>query len=107
MKSMKTWMLGLAVLGLVFSLAYAAGDVEQGKTLFNDPKLGDSANDASCNSCHPDGKGLAGVAEKPGESEDALVGVVNRCVKMALKGKELPPDSQEMKDIIAYMKSLK
>lgn len=107
MKSMKTLMMGLTVLSLVFSLAYAAGDVEKGKALFNDPKLGDSANDSSCNSCHPDGKGLAGVAEKPGESADTLVGVVNQCIKMALKGKELPPDSQEMKDIIAYMKTLK
>jgi len=68
--------------------------------LFNDPALGGSTNDKSCGSCHPDGKGLEKASGNIAEA-------VNRCIKNPLAGKGLDMDSQEMKDIVAYIKSLK
>jgi len=87
---------------LIFSLAIAAGDMEKGKALFNDPKFGGGAAGVSCNSCHPDGKGL----EKAADKKD-LEKFVNACIKNALKGKGIDTKSAEMADIVAYIKSLK
>ena len=38
--------------------AASKSSVESGMAMFNDPKLGDSTNESSCNSCHSGGKGL-------------------------------------------------
>jgi hypothetical protein len=62
--------------------------------------LGGRKNDKSCNTCHPDGKGL----EKAGANPEKMV---QACIEKALEGKPLAADSQELKDIVAYMKSLK
>jgi mono/diheme cytochrome c family protein len=88
--------------GLMFTLAMAAGDMEKGKALFNDPKFGGGTAGVSCNSCHPDGKGM----EKAGDMK-GLEKQVNACIKNALKGKGIDPKSTEMADIVAYIKSLK
>jgi cytochrome c peroxidase len=80
--------------------ASSGGDVARGKKLFADPKLGGSKSDKSCNSCHPDGKGL----EKAGANIESMV---QKCIEKALEGKPLAADSQELKDIVAYIKSLK
>src|SRR5574341_671334 len=47
---------------------------ERGKTLFNDPKLGNGTAGKSCNTCHPGGKGLEGVGRevRPDEGHDIL-----------------------------------
>jgi len=87
---------------LTFTLAMAAGNVEKGKALFNDPKLGGGTAGMSCNSCHPDGKGLEKAADLKGLEKH-----INACIKGPLKGKEIDPKSSEMADIIAYVKSLK
>lgn len=114
MNLVKTAVLALAVVGLVASGAYAMKHKpeERGRVLFNDPKLGGGTSGNSCNTCHPDGKGLAGVVKKkawatPGGSHKTLEEAVNTCITMALKGKALKKDSKEMKDIVAYLKSLK
>ena len=85
---------------------------DRGKALFNDPKLGGGTSGRSCNTCHPDGQGLVGVAEKkewknPGGMFKSLAETVNTCIVMALKGKALDVNSEQMKDLIAYLKSLK
>lgn len=87
---------------LMFTLAMAAGDVGKGKALFSDPKFGGGTAGVSCNSCHPDGKGM----EKAGDMK-GLEKQVTACIKGALKGKGIDPKSSEMADIIAYIKSLK
>ncbi len=102
MKDLRIAMLSVISLGLIFSLAIAAGNVEKGKALFNDPKLGEGTAGVSCNSCHPDGKGLEKAADTKGLEKQ-----VNTCIKGPLKGKGLDPKSPEMADIIAYLKSLK
>ncbi len=102
MKALKIAMFSVISLSLIFSLAIAAGNVERGKALFNDPKLGGGTAGTSCNSCHPDGKGLEKAADRKDLKEQ-----VNVCIKNALKGKGIDPKSAQMADIIAYLKSLK
>ncbi len=104
MKVLKIALFSVISVSLVYSLAIAAGNVEKGKALFGDPKLGGGTAGVSCNSCHPDGKGL----EKAASWKDKdLEKQVNSCIKNALKGKGIDPKSAEMADIIAYLKSLK
>ncbi len=105
--------LTLAVSGLICSCAFAMSPTpeERGKALFNDPALGGGTAGRSCNSCHPDGKGLEGSSAKtewrtPGGASSTLEGAVNTCITMALKGKALDPQSEQMRDIVAYIKSL-
>jgi cytochrome c peroxidase len=102
MKVLKITLISILSIGLSISFAFAAGDAAKGKVLFNDTRLGGGTAGMSCNSCHPDGKGL----EKAADKKD-LPKVVNACVKNALKGKGLDPKSAEMADLIAYIKSLK
>ena len=87
---------------LMITLAMAAGDVEKGKALFNDPKLGGGTAGISCNSCHPDGKGM----EKAGDMK-GIEKHINACIKGPLKGKGIDAKSAEMANIVAYIKSLK
>jgi cytochrome c peroxidase len=81
-------------------MSHTGGDAARGKQLFGDPALGGSKNDKSCNTCHPDGKGL----EKAGAN---LENTINACIQKALEGKPLATDSKEIKDIVAYIASLK
>ncbi|MGZ3535014.1 MAG: hypothetical protein ACXU9K_07295 [Thermodesulfobacteriota bacterium] len=104
MKALKIGIFSLIALSLIFSLAIAADNVEKGKALFNDPKLGGGTAGVSCNSCHPDGKGLEKAADR---KDKDLEKQVNLCIKNALKGKGIDPKSGEMADLIAYLKSLK
>ena len=112
MKSIRTsTVLAVFFIALGFSLAFAAGDLANGKALYNDPTLGGSANDLSCNSCHPDGNGIEHSGSKSysslmGQRAGSLEDVVNICIQRPLKGKAIAKDSKQMKDIIAYIKSL-
>ncbi|HMK74964.1 MAG TPA: hypothetical protein VK568_02150 [Thermodesulfobacteriota bacterium] len=102
MKGLRTAMVVMVSFSLMFTLAVAAGDVGKGKTLFNDPKFGGGTAGVSCNSCHPDGKGLEKAGDMKGLEKQA-----NACIQNALKGKGIDPKSAEMADIVAYLKSLK
>jgi cytochrome c len=100
----------MAVL-LTVALAYAGGDTQRGKALFNDPALGGSTNARSCNSCHRGGKGLEKAGTKKytkfmGIAMSTLEEVVNTCIEKPLGGKALDTNSPEMKDIVAYIESL-
>lgn len=95
---------------VVFAMHHTPED--RGKALFNDTKLGGGTGERSCNTCHPDGKGLLGVGAKkmwktPGGEFKKLEEAVNICITMALKGKALDIKSAQMKDIVSYLKSLK
>jgi cytochrome c len=102
----------------------AEGDAENGLALFMDTTLGTSG--MSCESCHPNGgtegmemegmatKSLVGVNDRyPGvfmmmdpEKEVTLAEVVNFCIENPLEGEPLAEDSQEMKDLLAYLESI-
>lgn len=75
--------------------------VELGKKLFNDPTLGGSTNDKSCNSCHADGKGL----EKAG-AKDNLSDIINQCVTGPLGGQKIDGRTVEMRSLKMYIQSL-
>ncbi len=82
------------------TLAVQGGaSLEKGKKIFNDPELGTTGK--SCNSCHPDGKGL----EQAGSKRD-LADIINGCITIPLKGKALDPKSVEMESLVLYIKSL-
>lgn len=90
----------LMLLGCGFALAMEpTASVEKGKALFNDTHLGPSGK--SCNSCHPNGKGL----DMAGEEEN-LEDTINGCINRALKGKPLDDDSVEMQSLVLYIRSL-
>lgn len=112
MKILKTLLMFLIASGFLFSVAFAGnGDAERGKALFNDPKA--FGGSTSCSSCHPDGKGLekSGAEGKkewknPAGTFKSLEETINVCITMANKGKAIDTKSQEMKDLVAYIKSL-
>jgi cytochrome c len=111
MKLLKVFSLSLITVSLIFSYAFATGNVERGKKMFNDPKLG--TNGSTCNSCHPDGQGLEKAGDKgkvewttPAGVLRSLEDAINVCITMALNGKALDKKSQAMQDMVAYIKSL-
>jgi mono/diheme cytochrome c family protein len=111
MKGLTIGLFSLAVFFMIGSGAFAAGDVAKGKELFNNPKLAGGTTGKSCSSCHPNGKGLeeAGgrkVWHMMGKPYHTLEGVINYDIETALHGKALDPKSQEMQDLVAYIKSL-
>ena len=114
MRTLKIALLSILALGLILSPAFAGKHLpeERGKASFNDPKFASGTANKSCNSCHPSGKGLEKSADKKefklmGKTVETLEEAVNICIEMANKGKALDPKSDEMKDIVAYIKSLK
>lgn len=113
MKYFKILLLSAIAVALVFSFAYAEGNVDKGKALFNDPKAFNASGEKSCRSCHPDGKGLekAGAEGKktwtnPAGTWLALEDANNVCIMLANKGKTIDPMSDDMKDLVAFIKSL-
>jgi len=113
MRVLKIMLLSMIAISLMFSFVFASKHLpeERGKALFNDPKFAGGTAGKSCNSCHPNGKGLEKSAEKKefnimGKKLASLEDAVNVCIEMANKGKKIAVDSQEMKDLAAYIKSL-
>ena len=106
-------LLSITAVIVLSTRAFAEGDLKRGKSLFNDPKLSGSSFGVSCNACHPKGKGLEhswSVGKTTWSScsgeRNSLEDSINTCIQMANKGQPLDPQSQEMKDLIAYIKSL-
>ena len=115
--------MGLALAGCIGVQVPAPSAVEKGKAIFNDPKLGTTGG--SCNTCHPNGGTIGGkVGDMPipdlhgaaptfpkfkswANKTITLAEMNNACITMMLKGKPLDVQSQEMKDLEAYLHSLK
>src|SRR4030066_242370 len=113
MKILRITLLSVIAFSLIFSFAFAVNHTpqERGKALFNDPKLAGAISGKSCNSCHPDGKGLEKAAEKKefkvmAGKQHSPEEVVNVCIENAIRGKKIDPKSDQMKDMVAYIKSL-
>jgi cytochrome c5 len=113
MKSFK--IVALIAIVMLFAsavLAMSHTPEDLGKALFNDTKLGGGTSGKSCGTCHPDGKGLEGIGSKkdwktPGGETKSLEEAINICVTMALKGKALDVKSEQMMDLVSYLKSIK
>lgn len=111
MSGVKIVLLSVIISVLVCALAFAEGDVEKGKTLFNDPKISGATSGKSCNTCHPGGSGLEQAGMKKefrlgGGKQKNLEEAINLCIVKALNGNALDTQSQEMQDLTAYIKSL-
>jgi cytochrome c len=97
----KMGMTAIALAALMTS-ALAAGQpsVERGKELFYSTALG--TNYKSCATCHPEGSKLHDAASY---DDKRLVKIINLCIGNMLKGKPLPPDSDDMASLVSYLKS--
>lgn len=102
----------LVISGLISSVVLAMKHLpeERGKILFNDPKF--AGGTKSCNACHPDGNGVEKAADKKefnimGKTQKSLEEAVNVCIVNANKGRAIDIKSGQMKDIVAYIRSLK
>lgn len=109
MRYLRILMLSMIATGLVFSSAFAAGNAGKGKAMFNDPKA--FGGQKACSSCHPDGKGLEKAGTKkewitPAGKTKSLEEAINLCIVNANRGKALDPKSEQMADVVAYIKSL-
>ena len=92
--------------------AYGNMDISGGKALFNDKTLGNGKAGKSCNSCHPNGRGLSAAGDKQefnifGKKQNSLEEAVNFCIVNALKGSAIDTKSKEMNSIVSYIKSIK
>ncbi len=110
MKFIKIVFMSVIALGALFTLAFAAGEAEKGKALFNDPNFAGGVK--ACSSCHPNGQGLENAAEKKefnimGKKQKGLEDAVNFCIVNASNGKAIDVKSVQMKEMVAYIKSLK
>ena len=110
MKMLKIAMVSLIVVGLLCTVALAAGDAVKGKALFNDP--GFAGGSKACSECHPNGKGLDKAGDKKefmimGKTQKSLEEAINTCIVGANKGKAIDTKSKQMQDMVAYIKSLK
>ncbi len=100
----------VTVLGLASSFVFASGDLQKGRALFNDPKAFGGIR--ACSTCHPDGSGLEQAAGKKefhvaGGTQKSLAEAVNACIVNASQGVAIDVKAEKMRDIIAYIKSLK
>ena len=80
--------------------------------MFNDTRLAGGTSGRSCSTCHLEGKGLEGVGDKkewktPGGEFKSLEETINICITMANKGTALDVKSEQMKDLVSYIKSIK
>ena len=93
----------VAAMLLASGIASAAGksSVETGREMFNDPKLGGSPNESSCNSCHAGGKGL----EYAGESKK-FTKLVNTCLVDRMEGEKMDGRTVSMRSLKLYIMSL-
>ncbi|MBU0676382.1 MAG: hypothetical protein KJ950_17240 [Proteobacteria bacterium] len=93
------------------SFAYAA-NIDKGKALFESPSLGGGTTGKTCKTCHPGGENLGsdlferGHFTIMGMGKKNLAEVINVCIEKPLGGTAIDPQGQEMKDLIAYMKTL-
>ena len=102
--------LSVIALGMTFTLAFAAGEAEKGKVLFNDPNFAGGVK--ACSSCHPNGQGLEKAADKKefhimGKTQNSLEEAINFCIENATQGKAIDVKSTQMREMVAYIKSLK
>lgn len=101
----------LVFMSLIFSLAFAMSHeaAARGKKLFENPDF--AGGKRACSSCHPNGDGLSAAGSNKdfsimSKSQKSLEEAINFCIVNANRGKAIAVDSQEMQDMVSYIKSL-
>ena len=100
---------------LVFAFSYPVAFAkhhtaeERGKTHFNNPAF--AGGRKSCNTCHPNGRGLEGAGAKTkfsimGGEQSSLEDAINVCIVNANKGNAIDDNSTEMQELVSFIKSL-
>ncbi|TLM69382.1 MAG: cytochrome C [Deltaproteobacteria bacterium] len=92
-----------AIIAATFPTASAASSLDAvGRTLFESTTLGKSGR--SCSTCHPGGRGLEQVDDF---TDDELKDIINACIRDALHGSKLAENAEELRALVAYVRSLK
>ena len=98
----------ICLMSLVFILTLGANSAlagkssaELGREMFNDPKLGGSQNESSCNSCHAAGKGLENATAKK-----KFTKLVNGCLVDRMAGDKIDGRTVAMRSLKMYIRSL-
>lgn len=114
MKYWKIVLMSFIVVAMGSTVAFAQGPVEmqsieRGKAFFNNPTA--FGGTVSCASCHPDaknleksGKYLKRTFTNPAGKWLKLQDAINVCIIMANKGKAIDPRSQDMRDLVHYLR---
>ncbi len=82
---------------------------EMGRALFSNPNF--AGGQGACNDCHPNGRRLEKAGTKTtfhlmDKTQNSLEEAINVCITQALNGKAIPVDSQEMKALASYIRSV-
>jgi cytochrome c len=102
-----------AIFAIAVSFSVVSADnhtaFERGKAHFNNRSFAGGVK--SCNTCHSDGRGLENAGAKTkfnimGKEQSSLEKAINVCIINANRGQAIQVDSQEMQDIVIYIKSL-
>ena len=103
----------IAILAVTLSFSFVSAmnhtAVERGKAHFGDRSFAGGIK--SCNTCHFNGNKLEDAGSKTkfnimGGEQNSLEEAINVCIINANRGQAIPVDSQEMQDIVSYIKSL-
>jgi len=104
---------GLAVVSvLIIAGGLHLGNADKGKLLFEQSTLGGGTTGKSCLSCHEGSRGLGSDLFQrkdftaKGVSSKSLADVVNACIEKPMEGVGLDPQGEDMKNLLAYMKTL-
>lgn len=108
MEMMRSLMLLLCISILFFS----ACNKSPGEGIFKDRKFANNKKSISCSYCHSGGAKLSGLAtqnifEIDGESYDSIETLINQLmIKQFMLGDPIGNNSQQMKDLVAYIKKI-
>jgi cytochrome c len=104
--------IAVLAVSLVVPMSFARDHTpeERGKAHFENPDF--AGGKMACSMCHVNGAMLEKAATKKkfrvaGKVQHSLEEAVNACIVAANKGKPIPVDSDEMEEMVAYIKSLK
>ena len=103
--------IAMFVVGLAFTSTSAMEQSmeERGMAHFNNPMF--AGGQKACNDCHPNGRNLQEAGTKTmftimGKKQNSLEEAINMCIIHAISGEAIPEDSDEMQEMVSYIKSL-
>ncbi len=95
--------------GLLF---FSGCNKDPGKTLFNDREFANNKKNVSCSYCHSDGDNfndthIQTAFEIDGKTYNSIETVINQVmITEFMGGQPVEENSQQMRDLIAYVKKL-
>ncbi|MBT4286297.1 MAG: hypothetical protein HOD92_03100 [Deltaproteobacteria bacterium] len=102
----------LKFLLFISSLFFSACNKTPGEKIFKDRKFANNKKIVSCSYCHSGGTKLDGVATQStfdidGVTYNSIENVINQVmIKQFMQGDPIDINSQQMKDLVAYIKKI-